>query len=162
MLWDRFVRLFHWSLVAGIALDYWLLEAGDPPHEWLGYAVMVLIVARIGWGFIGTTPARFRSFLVGPARVLRSLADPAGTYAKHQTHTPLGGWMMIFMLLLILGIGITGWMQDLDAFWGVEWVQELHEYSAHLLIAAACVHISAVFYIQWRYRLPLLRGMLWK
>ena len=37
---------------------------------------------------------------------------------------------------------LTGWMQGLDAFWGVEWVQETHEMCANLILAMAAVHVA--------------------
>ncbi len=159
MLWDLFTRVFHWSLALGIALNYWLLEAGDPPHEWLGYALAALVLARVGWGFAGPENARFSSFVVGPRRILRSLRHFADDYREHIGHSPLAGWMILFLLALVLALGITGWMQDLDAFWGEDWLEELHEYLAHLLIAAAAVHVVAVLWIQRRFGLPLVRSM---
>ena len=161
MIWDRFVRLFHWSLAFGIALNYWVLEGGDDPHEYLGYALAVLVGARIVWGFTGPPAARFASFVVGPRRVLGSLANFGEDYREHSGHSPLAGWMILFLLTLVLALALTGWMQGLDAFWGVDWVEELHEILGNVLIGAAAVHVAAVLVIQRRYRVPLLRSMLW-
>ncbi|MCB1854706.1 MAG: cytochrome b/b6 domain-containing protein [Halieaceae bacterium] len=162
MLWDRFVRLFHWSLALGIALNYWLLEGGEAPHRWLGYALCALVLVRILWGFVGPDNARFRSFVVGPRRVVASLQDFAADYREHSGHSPLAGWMILLLLALVLSLGVTGWMHGLDAFWGEDWVEDLHEILGNALIAAAAVHVLAVLWIQWRYRLPLLRSMLWR
>lgn len=162
MIWDRFIRLFHWSLAAGIALNYWLLEGGDEPHEWLGYALLALVGARIVWGFIGPDNARFKHFVVGPKRVLQSIQNFSADYAQHKGHSPLAGWMILFLLFLVTLVGVSGWMQELDMFWGEDWVETLHEVSGHVLIAAAGVHILAVIIIQRRYRLALIQAMLWK
>lgn len=163
MLWGPFVRFFHWSLAAGIVLNYWLLEAGETPHEWLGYALVTLVLARVGWGIRGPEErARFSRFIVGPRRILASLRNPAADYRRHEGHSPLGGWMVLCQLSLVLLIGVSGWMQELDAFWGEDWVELLHEYSAHVLIATVAVHVTAVLWIQYRYRQDLVRSMLWK
>lgn len=37
---------------------------------------------------------------------------------------------------LVLALGMTGWMQTLDAFWGEAWLQELHEIIASTLDCA--------------------------
>jgi cytochrome b len=160
MVWDRFVRVFHWSLAAGIVANYWFLEAGGDAHEWLGYALAVLVLARVVWGFSDSGNARFASFLVGPRRVVHSLRHFADDYREHRGHSPLAGWMILLLLSLVLALAVTGWMQGLDAFWGEEWLQDLHEYLGHALISAAAVHVVAVIWIQWRFRLPLVRSML--
>lgn len=160
MVWDRFVRLFHWTLAVGVVANYWILEGGDDLHEWLGYALAALVGVRIIWGLTGPKEARFSSFIVGPGRVARSLVHFADDYREHTGHSPLAGWMIIMLLALVLGLAMTGWMQDLDAFWGEEWLQDLHEILGDGLIAAASIHVAAVFFIQWRFRVPLLRSMI--
>ena len=57
-VWDPFVRVFHWSLVACVLLNQFVLEAGDTAHAWSGYIASALVVARIVWGFVGTRHAR--------------------------------------------------------------------------------------------------------
>lgn len=73
-IWDLGVRLFHWSLVAMVALAYTLDEPRQL-HRSLGYAVIGLITFRLLWGVIGTYHARFRAFIPGPMRLLRYLGD---------------------------------------------------------------------------------------
>ena len=46
-VWDLFVRIFHWSLVACVFLNF-LVEEGEAPHQWIGYAASALVAAR-GW-----------------------------------------------------------------------------------------------------------------
>ncbi len=160
MVWDRFVRTFHWSLVAGIVLNYWFIEDGSDPHEWLGYAVLALVALRLIWGFVGPQPARFSAFVHGPRRVIIGLRDFSKEHRQHAGHTAPAGWMIVLLLTLVVGVGVTGWLQELDAFWGEDWPQDLHEWLSHTLLIAAGIHVSAVFLIQWRYRLPLLQSML--
>ena len=157
---DRFVRVFHWSLALGVVLNYWVLEAGDDAHEWLGYALAALVGARIVWGFRGPANARFADFVVGPRRVLHSLGNFAEDYREHRGHSPLAGWMILFMLASVIGLAVSGWMQGLDAFWGDERLELIHEFLGNGLIGAAGVHVAAVLWIQRRFRLPLLRSML--
>ncbi len=152
MVWDRFVRVFHWSLAAGVPLNYWVLEGGEDPHEWLGYGLAALVAARLVWGFRGPPNARFANFVVGPRRILKSLGEFSAFYGEHRGHSPLAGWMILFLLTSVMLLAVTGWMQGLDAFWGEEWLQNVHEYLGNTLITAAALHIAAVFWIQWRTR----------
>ena len=41
-VWDRFVRVFHWSLVTCIAVNYFVVDDGEVLHRWLGYTVHLL------------------------------------------------------------------------------------------------------------------------
>ena len=67
LVWDVPVRLFHWLLVALMATSYFSGRAGGDwmqLHFWSGYAIMTLLFFRLVWGFVGSTTARFSSFLV--------------------------------------------------------------------------------------------------
>jgi len=48
--------------------------------------------------------------------------------------------MMLTLMALVLALGLTGFLQTTDAFWGDEQVQEIHEVLASLLIALAGLH----------------------
>ena len=57
-VWDPLVRVFHWALVLGFALNY--AEIG--PHRYIGYTLMGLIGLRVVWGLVGPWPVRWSSF----------------------------------------------------------------------------------------------------
>ena len=46
-------------------------------------------------------------------------------------------------MVLVLALGISGFLQTTDAFWGEEWLQEVHEVLASALIALATLHAAA-------------------
>jgi len=90
-VWDRFVRLFHWSLVSCVVLNQFVLEAGETPHEWVGYTASALVLARIVWGFVGSRHARFSDFFPTPARLARHIRALArGEHPQYAGHNPLG------------------------------------------------------------------------
>lgn len=105
-VWDPLVRLFHWSLVFSFIVAYVTGEDGeDPAHVYSSYIIMGLIVFRIIWGLIGSKHARFGDFVTSPVTALSHGKDMLAGKAKHYLgHNPLGGWMI---LALLLSLGIT-------------------------------------------------------
>ena len=91
MRWDLYIRLFHWSLAAGIVANYFLLEEGETLHEWVGYVVCALVVLRLLWGFLGPTRARFSTFLKPPNIAFYEMRELASPHTLPNTHTALGG-----------------------------------------------------------------------
>ena len=61
---------------------------------------------------------------------------------------------------LVLALGITGYMQGTDAYWGEDWVQELHGALASTLIALAGLHAVAAIVMGRIERTNLVHAML--
>ena len=71
--WDLPTRLFHWTLVLLIAAAWASWRYSEPLgdatlsiHRWIGHAVLVLIVFRLLWGFLGSSTSRFPAWLYWP------------------------------------------------------------------------------------------------
>jgi cytochrome b len=146
-------------LATGIVANYFFLEDSDQPHEWLGYVLCALIVCRILWGFFGPASARFASFLRRPSTLWQELTGLATAHELPDTHTTAGGYQLILVMILIAGLGITGWMHDLDAFWGEDWPAEVHELLANALLVLASLHVAAIMWMQWVLKMPIIRRM---
>ncbi len=159
-VWDRFVRVFHWTLVGCVLLNYFVLEEGEAPHEWVGYLAAALVVSRIVWGFIGSRHARFSDFFPTPGRLMAHLrAVRSGRSEQHWGHNPLGALMMLLLMSLVLALGLTGWMQGTDAYFGEEWLQDLHEILAHALVISAGLHAAAALVMGRIERTRLVKAM---
>lgn len=103
-VWDIAVRVGHWSLVALFTVAYLSGEGEfETLHAWAGYAILGVVAFRVLWGFVGTKHARFSDFVVGwqaTAAYARSLlALRPGHYLGHN---PLGGWMIVALLVTLL------------------------------------------------------------
>lgn len=159
-VWDPFVRLFHWSLVALFAFAFLTGDEWDAAHEAAGYAIAALVAARLVWGVIGSPHARFVNFVRGPRAVLRFLAATARLRApRHLGHNPAGGAMVIALLLAIAGIAATGIMMTSDAWFGVEWVEEAHEALAFGTLALVALHVAGVIIASLEHRENLVVAM---
>ena len=147
-VWDGFVRLFHWSLVALIAGVWLTAEGAKVVHERMGYVIAALIAARVIWGLIGPRHARFADFVRGPRAVLSYLGDlRRGRERRYLGHNPAGGAMIVALLLAVAGTAATGWLQTTDMFWGDEWLEELHEGLASTLLGLAGLHAAAALLV---------------
>lgn len=160
-VWDRFVRLFHWSLVACVLTNFFLVDDGKTLHQILGYTANAWVLARIVWGFIGSKHARFADFFPTPSRLRQHLCSLInGEQHFHPGHNPVGALMMLALMTLVLSLGVTGYMQTLDAFWGEEWLQEVHEALATTLIACAGLHAAAAIVMGRLERTNLVGAMI--
>jgi cytochrome b len=143
-VWDPFVRLFHWSLVALFAAAYLTGDELDRAHEILGYAIVALLVARIGWGFIGSEHARFSDFVRGPSTVLGYARDTiAGKARRYIGHNPLGGVMVLLLIAGLLVTAGTGWLITVGEGES-EWLEELHEIAANGMLLLIALHVGGV------------------
>lgn len=160
-VWDRFIRIFHWSLVSCVLLDYFVIDDGEAVHRWLGYAAFALVLARLVWGFIGSKYARFSDFLPTPSRIIKHLRHMIyGEQDRHVGHNPLGAMMMFALMALVLALGVTGFMQGLDFYWGEEWLMDLHDTLADILISLAIVHALAAIVMSRIEHTNLIKAMI--
>ncbi|MHA1570518.1 MAG: cytochrome b/b6 domain-containing protein [Alphaproteobacteria bacterium] len=164
-VWDPFVRVFHWSLVSFFLIAWATADEWDRLHEIAGYAIAVLVGLRLVWGLIGTSHARFSDFIYRPSAVIGYLKDSLRLKAKRYLgHNPAGG-AMVMLLLLSLSIAVTtGIMSTMDAYGGVEWLEELHEVTANMTIGMAFLHVTGVIVSSLQHRENLVRSMFsgWK
>lgn len=109
-VWDRFIRVFHWTLVAGFATAFISGEVGaDVLHVWTGYLLCVMLALRLYWGFRGSEYARFRSFFFSPAETLAYVRGMLAGQPRHYLgHNPAGALMVFTMLGLLLLIFLSG------------------------------------------------------
>jgi cytochrome b len=159
-VWDRFVRVFHWSLAALFLVAFVTGDEIEGVHIAAGYAIALLVALRIVWGFVGPTHARFASFVRSPRGVFAYLRDVARMRARRYLgHNPAGGAMIIALLGMLTGTAITGMMMTTDAFWGAEWVEEVHEVFANLTLGLVVLHVLGVLVASFEHRENLVRAM---
>ena len=168
LVWDVPVRLFHWSLALLLVVSYFTARAGGDwmtLHFWSGYAILTLLFFRIAWGFLGSTTARFSSFLKGPSAAIAHLAHLLGRGRPRDAgHNPLGGAMVVVMILAVLAQAATG-LFAADTDMGMvngplalkvadKWVERataFHSFWINVLLILVGLHVLAVlFYLVWK------------
>jgi cytochrome b len=159
-VWDPLVRVFHWSLAVSYALAWLAAEELDTVHEWAGYVIVGLLVFRLLWGLAGPNYARFGQFVRSPGTIIRYFrAMIQGKEPRYIGHNPAGALMIVILIAALAATALTGWMQTLDAYWGVEWVEETHEALANLTLLLVALHIAGVVLASFRHRENLARAM---
>ncbi len=188
-VWDPMVRLFHWSLVIAFATAFVTGDENETVHAYAGYAVAALVVFRVIWGFIGTKHARFSDFIYGPGVTLAYLKGlVSGKPAHYLGHNPLGGWMVVALLLSLAATCWTGLEayaadgkgplagatltvmpqaradEDGKAAGGDEFWEELHESCADFTLLLVLLHLTGVIAASVLHRENLARAMVtgWK
>jgi cytochrome b len=159
-VWDLLVRILHWSLVA-VVLGAWLTRDDENPwHVWLGYGALGIVAIRIVWGFVGSRYARFADFIRPPSATFAYLKEVVEhREPRHIGHNPLGGWMIVVLLVTVTAICVSGWLYTTDRFWGVAWVGELHELLTDVLIGLVALHVLGVIFTSFRQHENLLKAM---
>lgn len=159
-VWDPFMRVFHWSLVVAFAANALVIDDESKLHQWVGWFVVALVLARLVWGVIGSRHARFSDFPPSARGAVRQMSDIAsGRRRAHVGHSPLGALMIYNLLFTLLVIGFSGWLMTTNAYWGVEWPEELHEVAVAWAEFSALLHIAAVAFESWRTHVNLPRAM---
>jgi cytochrome b len=158
-VWDLPVRLFHWTLALAIVAAFVTNRLGVDYfkyHVWCGYAVVVLVLFRIIWGFVGTRHALFWNFVRGPIQTLRyALKLLRGEETRYAGHNPLGAWMVVTLLIAIGVQAVVGLFGDDEIFnvgplYGYVaketalQLTSLHRKLFYWIAAAIAVHVLAV------------------
>ena len=171
-VWDPFVRIFHWTLVVGFTVAYLTEDDLLQVHVWAGYIVGILVLARVLWGFVGPTHARFSDFVYAPATTFRYVRDLVLFRARrHLGHSPGGGTMVVLLLIFIAATVITGLVvyggdQQAGPLAGMftketgEQMEEVHEVIANITLALIIAHIAAVILASFAYHENLVRAMI--
>ena len=161
VVWDAVVRVCHLALI-GCVLGAWLTRHRPGAwHEYLGYAGVLTVVVRCIWGFMGTRPARFVSFVRGPTVVMGYIRlILAKQPPRYLGHNPLGALMIVAMLTNLSLISLTGWMFTTDHFFGYAWVINTHLYATYALFAMVALHLLGVIYASVRHRENLVAAMI--
>lgn len=160
-VWDPLVRLIHWSLAFAILLNGAITDDESKLHEWVGYVALGLVGLRLIWGIIGPRHARFSTFPPSlPASIshVGSLLADAGKV--HLSHNPLGALMAYNLWLTVIALGVTGYMMTTVRYFGIDWVEDLHELAFDWLLISVALHVAGVGFDSRRSGVNLIRAMI--
>lgn len=173
-IWDPFVRIFHWGLVATFVVAYVTEEELLSIHTLAGYVLLGLLSLRLVWGFIGTRHARFSDFTYSLSSIRTFLTDTLYLRAKRYIgHNPAGGAMIFLLMTSLLltsftGLAIyaaaeqagplAGWLTNSSEF-TKEALEETHEFFANFTLFLVFIHIAGVLVESFIHRENLAKSM---
>jgi cytochrome b len=154
-VWDLPIRIFHWLLAALIGFSWWSVKYGHADwHIWSGCAILTLLIFRLLWGFVGSSTARFTSFVRGPRAVVNYLR---GKWTG-VGHTPLGALSVVALLLaLSVQVGLGLFAEDEDGIYmgplsrlvssdTSDKVRDIHELWFKVVLGLIVLHVIAILY----------------
>lgn len=121
-VWDFPTRIFHWSFAVAVLIAFVSSEADGAAfwiHVYSGTLLLGFVVFRAVWGVIGSRYAQFGEFVHGSEKVKAYTLSLMQLRPPHSVgHNPLGGWMIMAMLGIILLAVLTGMMTSEDGYVG--------------------------------------------
>jgi len=188
-VWDIATRSFHWSLVVCFFIAYITGDEGNLLHVYSSYIIIGLLAFRLIWGFIGPKYVRFSNFIHGiqpTLSYLRSILIARPSY--YLGHNPLGGWMIV---MLLVSLTMTSWTglelyaiegkgplatvtielvetaqangdddkHERENEKGEDWLEELHEALAGFTLFLVFVHIGGVLLSSLLHRENFIKAM---
>lgn len=160
-VWDIVVRVTHWTLATCVLLNLAITEEGSDVHIWVGYTACAIVVVRLLWGFVGTRYARFSDFFPTLAKIKQHIDDLKQRRPEtHLGHNPLGALMMFALWGCVIVLAVSGYLLESPQFYGEEWLETIHEFTANLLIPLIALHVLAVIVMSKVNKTNLAKAML--
>ena len=182
-VYDPALRLIHlWNGLAILFLmtTIWLSDLFDKGssetalwqlHIYLGYALVLGIVARLAWGLVGPRHARF-SDMWHPAAWWQAVRHGNFKAKPRFGHHTLASaaYLLVYLLLIVMaitGLGLAAIEQSAGPFnvwfgdmaWLEDTFEEPHEIIYYLLMGFVLLHIAALIWHEYKDKTPLAQSM---
>jgi cytochrome b len=182
-VYDPVLRLIHlWNALSILFLmaTIWFSElfekgVGEDTlwqlHIYIGYALIVGIVARLAWSIVGPRHARF-SDMWHPAAwwsAVRHFNFQSKPRFGHDTLAS-GVYLLLYVLLAVMavtGLGLAAIEHSMGPFnawfgdmaWLEDVFEEPHELIYYLLMGFVVIHIAALLWHEHKDKTPLAQAM---
>jgi cytochrome b len=182
-VYDPALRLIHlWNGLAILFLmvTIWISDLFDKGvgedtlwqiHIFIGYALVVGIVARLAWGLVGPRHARY-SDMWHPAAWWNAVRHLNLTTKPRFGHNTLASAVYLLVYLLLIAMAVSGlglaaiehsmgpfntWFGDMT--WLEDLFEEPHEIIYYLLMGFVVIHIAALIWHEYKDKTPVAQAM---
>ena len=149
LVYDLPTRLFHWVFAGLFLISFVIAKTVEDEtplfafHSLAGLILSFVVLLRIVWGFLGSQHARFTGFALKPFDLIKYMKGIlTGSQERWAGHNPASSWAAVAMMLLALGLGVTGYLMstgpDKDMF------EDVHELMANAFVVIAILHVTGV------------------
>ncbi|MDT8319644.1 MAG: cytochrome b/b6 domain-containing protein [Xanthomonadales bacterium] len=164
-VYDLPTRVFHW-IFAGCFLTAFAIAntvdddgTGFSYHMIAGMVMVFAVILRIVWGVIGSPHARFKDFSLRPAALVNYLKSALiGMTRFWSGHNPASSWAAVIMMLLALGLGITGYLMISSP--AGESLEDVHEVLANSFIVVVLLHVAGIMLHTVKHKDPIGKSMI--
>lgn len=157
-IWSLPTRIFH-HLLAIFILAAFLTDDDKliNYHSNIGYAILILLIFRLFWGFIGPKYSLFKDFSTNINEAKEFMKNIFNSEQKYIGHNPMASYIMIAILIttflviisgvLTLGIqegkGVLSFLNS-EYFKKMKLIEEIHEFLANFLIVLIIIHLFGI------------------
>ncbi len=182
-VYDPILRLIHLCngmIILFLMMTIWVSElfekgVGEKTlwqlHIYLGYALVIGIVARLSWGIVGPHHARL-SDMWHPAawwNAIRHFEMKAKPRFGHNTLAS-GVYLLVYLLLLVMaltGLGLAAVEHSMGPFnawfgdmaWLKDVFEEPHELIYNFLMIFVVAHVAALIWHEKQDKTPIAQSM---
>ena len=157
LLWDLSLRVFHFLLIIlVIGLIFSAKLDRLDIHQYLGVAILGLLIFRLVWGFIGSYTSKFKSFNLSAYKLYTFFT---GKYKSKSVRSPTASLSVITFMITLFVLTISGLFSSDDVLYEaplgflfpkyISFFTKVHNISHYVLYVLLSLHLAAIFYYQF-------------
>lgn len=165
-IYDLPTRILHWLFATSFLTALTIANLVNDEstnfayHMLAGLVMCFVVLCRIVWGIIGSKHARFSDFSLNPQALLLYIKGViTGNGRLWAGHNPASSWAATAMMLLALGLGLTGFLMANDSSTR-ESLEDIHEILADAFIVVVILHVSGLILHTIKHKDDLGKSML--
>lgn len=156
-VYDVPTRLFHWIFAVLFLFAFIVAKNVDDDsalfsyHMFAGLTLGFVVLLRLIWGIWGSSHARFTGFALHPRHLVQyAKGFFTGHKQKWAGHNPASSWAGLIMMILALGLSITGYLMTSTP--NKEDFEDFHEIFANAFMIVVLLHVAGLIIHTLRHR----------
>lgn len=163
--YDFPLRIFHWLFAILFSTSFVIAKFIDDEsilyayHMISGILMLILIIMRVFWSFLGEKSSRLSSYKLNPRDLIQYMSSVVSGHSKRYLgHNPASSFAAILMFLFTIALVGTGFMMVLRV--NKHFFEEVHEIVAHGFLIIVIIHIGGVIIHQLFHQDGMITSMI--